>query len=164
MAEGAATAVSLLDAHLTEEERELLAECEQSATEVFAPLALAHEEAGEATKLDRELIGAIAEAGLYERLYRRNDDGTWAVKAMELCLIREGLARGSTAAETAFALQGLGSFPLLQSGTESMIEAWVPRLASGEAVAPDEGCTHTHPAKVENGTVWLALRQAAAVG
>ena len=64
---------------------------------------------------------------------------------MELCLIREGLARGCTEAETAFALQGLGSFPLLQSGTESMIEEWVPRLARGEAVAgfaltePDAG-------------------------
>jgi acyl-CoA dehydrogenase len=145
MAEGAASPASLLDAHLTEEERELLAECERLATERFAPLALAHEEAGHGSKLDRELIGAIAEAGLYERLYRRNEDGTWAVKAMELCLIREGLARGSTAAETAFALQGLGSFPLLQSGTESMIDEWVPRLASGEAVAafalsePDAG-------------------------
>jgi acyl-CoA dehydrogenase len=146
MAEAAGLApVSLLDAHLTEEERVLLAECMRLATERFAPLAIAHEEAGEALKLDRELIGAIAEAGLYDRLYKRNADGTWAVKAMELCLIREGLARGSTAAETAFALQGLGSFPLLQSGTESMIEEWVPRLASGEAVAafalsePDAG-------------------------
>ena len=35
---------------------------------------------------------------------------------MELCLIREGLARHCTEAETAFAVQGLGSFPLLQSG------------------------------------------------
>lgn len=136
---------SLLDAHLTEEERALLAECERLATETLQPLALAHEEAGEGSKLDRDLIGAIAEAGLYDLLYRRDEDGSWAVKAMELCLIREGLARGSTAAETAFALQGLGSFPLLQSGTEAMIDEWVPRLARGEAVAafalsePDAG-------------------------
>ena len=82
---------SLLDAHLTVEERELLAECEQLAVERFAPLALAHEESGEGSKLDRGLIAAIAEAGLYERLYRRDEDGGWAVKAMELCLIREGL-------------------------------------------------------------------------
>jgi alkylation response protein AidB-like acyl-CoA dehydrogenase len=137
--------VSLLDAHLSEEERALLAECEALATEKLAPLAHAHERAGNGSKLDRDLIGAIAAAGLYDRLYRRAEDGSWAVKAMELCLIREGLARGSTAAETAFALQGLGSFPLLQSGTEAMISAWVPRLARGEAVAafalsePDAG-------------------------
>jgi acyl-CoA dehydrogenase len=145
MAAGTEAQVSLLDAHLSEEERALLAECEELATEKLAPLAHAHEEAGNGSKLDRDLIGAIAEAGLYDRLYRRDEDGTWAVKAMELCLIREGLARGSTAAETAFALQGLGSFPLLQSGTEAMIEEWVPRLARGEAVAafalsePDAG-------------------------
>jgi acyl-CoA dehydrogenase len=127
--------VALLDAHLTEAERDLLAECERLAEERFAPLARAHEERGEGSKLDRELIGAIADAGLYERLYRRDEGGGWAVQAMELCLIREGLARGSTAAETAFALQGLGSFPLLQSGTAAMVEEWVPRLARGEAVA-----------------------------
>lgn len=145
VATGTEAQVSLLDAHLTEDERALLAECEALATEKLAPLAHAHEEAGNGSKLDRDLIGAIAEAGLYDRLYARNDDGTWAVKAMELCLIREGLARGSTAAETAFALQGLGSFPLLQSGTDAMIDEWVPRLARGEAVAafalsePDAG-------------------------
>lgn len=40
---------------------------------------------------------------------------------------------------------------------------FVIELASGQAVAPDEGCTHTHPAKVENGVVWLSVRQAVAV-
>ena len=65
---------------------------------------------------------------------------------MDLCLIREGLARGCTEAETAFAVQGLGSFPLLQSGRPEAIAArGSPRLAAGEAVAgfaltePDAG-------------------------
>ena len=40
---------------------------------------------------------------------------------------------------------------------------FVIELASGKAVAPDEGCTRSHPAKVENGVVWLSIRQAAAV-
>jgi nitrite reductase (NADH) small subunit len=39
---------------------------------------------------------------------------------------------------------------------------FVIELASGEAVAPDRGCTRSHPAKVENGTVWLSVREAAA--
>ena len=38
---------------------------------------------------------------------------------------------------------------------------FVIELASGNAVAPDEGCAHSHPAKVENGTVWLSVRQVA---
>jgi nitrite reductase (NADH) small subunit len=39
---------------------------------------------------------------------------------------------------------------------------FVIELESGRAVAPDEGCTHAHPVKVENGTVWLSVRQRAA--
>jgi len=38
---------------------------------------------------------------------------------------------------------------------------FVIELASGEAVAPDEGCAHAHPTKVENGTVFLSVRQVA---
>ena len=39
---------------------------------------------------------------------------------------------------------------------------FVIELESGRAVAPDEGCTHVHSAKVENGMVWLSVRQSAA--
>ena len=39
---------------------------------------------------------------------------------------------------------------------------FVIELESGKAVAPDEGCTHSHSAKVENGIVWLSLRQSKA--
>ncbi|MBS1860097.1 MAG: acyl-CoA dehydrogenase family protein [Actinobacteria bacterium] len=142
-----AVATGPLDAHLEPAQRELLARCERLARERFAPLAAAHEAAGEGSRLDRELVGALAAEGLFERLYRRGEDRSWSavVGAMDLCLIREGLARASTAAETAFGLQGLGSYPILQSGTAAVIERWVPRLASGEAVAafalsePDAG-------------------------
>jgi nitrite reductase (NADH) small subunit len=40
---------------------------------------------------------------------------------------------------------------------------FVIELANGQAVAPDQGCTRSHPAKVENGVVWLSIRQAATV-
>lgn len=120
------------DAHLDPEQRALLAECERLGAECFAPL---HERAPEG-ELDRPLVRALAEQGLLERLYQHQREGWSAeVGALELCLIREGLARTSTAAETAFAVQGLGSFPLLQSGTPAAIDAWIPRLASGDAVA-----------------------------
>ena len=35
-------------------------------------------------------------------------------------------------------------------------------LKSGVAIAPDEGCTRAHPAKVENGAVWLYVQTAVA--
>jgi len=37
---------------------------------------------------------------------------------------------------------------------------WNIELATGEAVAPDEGCAATYPVKVENGTVFLSLSSA----
>ena len=35
-------------------------------------------------------------------------------------------------------------------------------LKSGVAIAPDEGFTRAHPAKVENGAVWLYVQTATA--
>jgi len=55
------------------------------------------------------------------------------------------LAGGSTAAETAFALQGLGSYPIIQAGSDEVRRRWIPAVARGEAVAafaltePDAG-------------------------
>ncbi|MNO09820.1 Assimilatory nitrite reductase [NAD(P)H] small subunit [compost metagenome] len=37
---------------------------------------------------------------------------------------------------------------------------WQIDLESGEALAPDIGCAHHHSARVENGRVLLALREA----
>jgi nitrite reductase [NAD(P)H] small subunit len=37
---------------------------------------------------------------------------------------------------------------------------FVIELRSGVAVAPDEGCTRAHPAKVENNIVWLYVQTA----
>ncbi len=39
---------------------------------------------------------------------------------------------------------------------------FVIELESGRAVAPDEGCTHVYPVKVENGIVLLSVRHSAA--
>jgi len=40
---------------------------------------------------------------------------------------------------------------------------FVIELKTGTAVAPDEGCTRTHPAKVENGMVWLGVKTAVSI-
>lgn len=124
--------MTLLDAHLDDGQRELLAQTARLAGERLAPIA----EAGAPGGLNRELMVALADVGLLARLFQCGGDG-WVpdVAAMDLCLIREGLARHCTEAETAFAVQGLGSFPLLQSGTPELVAEWAPRLAAGEAVA-----------------------------
>ena len=86
--------------------------------------------AGAIGSLNRKLIAGLAEAGLVERLFPLGGE----VRATELCLIRQGLARKSTDAETAFAMQGLGAYPILQSGTPEQHQRWIPEVAAGRAV------------------------------
>jgi acyl-CoA dehydrogenase len=126
------TTVSSLTAYLDPDQRTLVGEVRCAAHEVFAPIA----ERGPTGAVDRDLLGALGDQGLLGRLFRRGSRG-WEpeVSAVELCLIRESLARGCTEAETAFAMQGLGSFPVLQSGRRDAIEEWIPRVATGQAVA-----------------------------
>ena len=80
-------------------------------------------------RVDRELIRSLAESGLLARLYPEQ-----GVSAMDLCLIRQGLARIDTEAETAFAMQGLGSYPIHQSARPEVAQHWIPGVARGEIV------------------------------
>ncbi|HEX7239946.1 MAG TPA: acyl-CoA dehydrogenase family protein [Longimicrobiaceae bacterium] len=52
-----------------------------------------------------------------------------------LCLVRETLARADGLADFAFAMQGLGSGPLTLFGSEALKRRYLPRVASGEAIA-----------------------------
>ncbi|RZQ60594.1 acyl-CoA dehydrogenase family protein [Amycolatopsis suaedae] len=98
-----------------------LAEVEAVAVELTA---LASESPG----VNRPLLRALAGRGLLPALF----DGS--VSARRLCVLREGLARHCTEAETALALQGLGAHPLLSGGPD-VVNTWIPAVAGGEAVA-----------------------------
>lgn len=106
---------------LSEKERQLLEEAEEIGRHLPHP-------GGES--VDRDLLLALADAGLLRRLYSEA-----GVSAIELCLIRQGLARVNTAAETAFAVQGLGSYPIYLAASPELRERWIPAVAAGEAVA-----------------------------
>jgi len=118
---------------LTPEQQRLIEETRQRARDVLAPIS----REGEPGRVNRNLVRALAEQGLLPRLFPKRAGGAREgdVSALELCLIRESLAQGSTEAETAFAMQGLGAYPILQSGTEEQVARWVPAVARGEAVA-----------------------------
>ena len=115
-----------LDLHLSDADRDLYERTRALARSTLTPLAAA----GQPGRVNRPLIGALAEHGLLGRLF-----ATDGVRALELCLIREALARACTEAETAFALQGLGAYPIVQAGSPALRDEWVPRVASGNAVA-----------------------------
>ena len=107
------------------------------ARDLLAPIA----RSGEPGRVNRELVSALSTHGLVPEVLRPGRE----VPALTLCLVREGLARYSTEAETAFALQGLGAHPILAAGRAEVVDRWIPRVSAGEAVAafaltePDAG-------------------------
>jgi acyl-CoA dehydrogenase len=113
--------------------RELIEEARRVAREVLEPLV----EAGEPGRVNRPLVRALAESGLLPRLFPKSAGGyrDGEVSSLELCLLREAVARESAEAETALALQGLGAYPILQSGREEVVSRLAAPVARGEAVA-----------------------------
>jgi alkylation response protein AidB-like acyl-CoA dehydrogenase len=113
--------------------RDLIEQARRVAREVLSPLV----ESGEPGRVNRSLVRALAEHDLLPRLFPRSAGGSreGEVSAMELCVLREAIARESAEAETALALQGLGAYPILQSGREEIIQRLVTPVARGEAVA-----------------------------
>jgi acyl-CoA dehydrogenase len=94
-------------------------------------------EAGEPGRVNRELVTAMGRLGLLARLFPGVAAGqpSRQASATDLCLLRESLATQTTEAETALALQGLGSYPVLQSGRVDQVLRWLPAAAAGDAVA-----------------------------
>jgi acyl-CoA dehydrogenase len=54
---------------------------------------------------------------------------------MNLCIIREELARVCGQADTNFIMQGLGSYPITLGGTPEQKARYLPPIATGEAIA-----------------------------
>ena len=108
---------------LTDEQHTYLRQVREVAAAELVPLA----EQGVEGAVNRPLLEAMGRHGLLARLF--GNSGRSAA-AMELCLLREALAEVCTDAETALALQALGSYPLLLFGTEGSGRA-LPRRGGG---------------------------------
>jgi acyl-CoA dehydrogenase len=113
---------------LTAEQRSFAEHVRAVAAERLRPIA----EAGSPGRVNRELIKAMGDLGLLARLF--GDAESREAAATDLCLLRESLATVSTEAETALALQGLGAYPILQSGLPDTVDRWLPAVAAGDAV------------------------------
>ena len=118
---------------LTPDERELAALVARAGTEVFRPLAEAW---GERDDLNRDLARALGKEGIFPLLVPAAYGGTLdrPFRSMTLCLVREELARTCLQAEELFAIQGLGSYPLLLAGTDAQKARHLPALARGDQV------------------------------
>jgi acyl-CoA dehydrogenase len=87
-------------------------------------------------RVNRPLLAAMGKLGLLRGLFGgQPDEPPRDAAALHLCLLRESLAQVSGEAETALALQGLGSYPILQSGPPALAARWLPEVISGRALA-----------------------------
>ncbi len=115
-------------------QRDLYVRARRSAAEVLGPIAVA----GPKGRVNRSLVEALATEGLLSHLFPDGlTDGREPerVSASDLCLLREAIATESTEAETALAMQGLGSYPILEAGSDELARRWIPQVAAGKAVA-----------------------------
>jgi alkylation response protein AidB-like acyl-CoA dehydrogenase len=119
---------------LTSEQAAFMGEARRVANESLLTAA----NRGVRGRVNRDLLRALADTGMLPRLFPAATDGSGsnrAVSALELCLLREAIAQECTEAETALAMQGLGGYPILQSGSPQLVERYVVPIARGEAVA-----------------------------
>lgn len=86
-------------------------------------------------RVNRALVEACGETGLLDWLYPQADGESVPAAAATICALREAIGYVSAEAESAFAMQGLGGYPVLQSGQRHHKERWIPRLRSGTAIA-----------------------------
>ncbi len=130
-----------MDFAFTSDQQALQDGTRRLAEERIAPIA---EEADESPAVHRGLMSILAESELL-RYTVPEDYGGYGVRVMNLCIIREELARVSAQADTNFIMQGLGSFPITLGGTHEQKSRYLPPVARGEAIAafaltePDAG-------------------------
>ena len=83
-----------------------------------------------------ELVRQLGAAGFLKYAVPRQFGGFGAtVEARHLCILREELARVDALADTLFALQALGSYPIALVGNDQQKARYLPKVAGGEAIA-----------------------------
>jgi acyl-CoA dehydrogenase len=91
---------------------------------------------GDVEQQARRLVRELGQAGYTRYAVPKAYGGVrTTVHARDLCILREELARGSSLADTMFAMQALGSYPITLAGNEEQKSRYLPKVAGGEAIA-----------------------------
>ena len=93
-------------------------------------------QADEAGTVDPEIRAALAASGLTTLLVPAAFGGrSERVDALAVTVVREQLAQYSAHADSLFAMQGIGSFPITTGGSDAVCKQWLPAVAALDAVA-----------------------------
>jgi acyl-CoA dehydrogenase len=128
-----ATTKSKGEFFLNEEHERLAAEIEAFAGAEVEPRAA---ESPDYTAQALDFLRRLAQAGFLRHVVPRNYGGLQPqLDIRSLCVIRSALARHSALADTMFAMQGLGSYPITLAGSDALKRRFLPAVAGGTAVA-----------------------------
>jgi acyl-CoA dehydrogenase len=113
----------------------------EMAQELLLPVS----QQGAPGRVNRDLVRALGETGVLGLLFPEDAGERGQARARTICLMREAIGYVSAEVEAAAAMQGLGGYPVLQSGQPHQLERWLAPLRKGTAVAafaltePDAG-------------------------
>lgn len=107
---------------------ELAAKAREIADKLVRPLAAKYDKAQE---YNWEAAKAVAQAGLF-RTFVPKEYGGHGAGVLALARVTEELAKADSGFGVAFAVNALGSFPILVGGTEAQKKKWLPSIAAGE--------------------------------
>jgi acyl-CoA dehydrogenase len=118
----------------TDAHREFALELEAWAADRIAPLVA--EEPKDVDTTFREIVRRLGAGGWLQYVVPKPFGLAPArLDVRTLCLARETLGQLSGMADFAFGMQGLGSGPISQFGTDELKQRYLPRVAAGEAIA-----------------------------
>jgi butyryl-CoA dehydrogenase len=112
----------------TDQAKALAAKAREIADAHVRPGAKKHDKLQE---YNWEAARAVAEAGLF-RTFVPKAYGGHEAGVLALAMVTEELARADSGFGVAFAVNALGSFPLIVGGTDEQKRRWLPQVASGE--------------------------------
>ncbi len=119
--------------YLEGEHRVLSGELEDFARNEIEPRSA---ESPDYTTQARDFLRRLAEEGLLRLVVPRAYGGLHPqLDIRSLCLARRALSRYSSLADTMFAMQGLGSYPITLAGSDKLKQQFLPRVAAGKAIA-----------------------------
>jgi butyryl-CoA dehydrogenase len=84
-----------------------------------------------AQEYNRDAARACAEAGLF-KVFIPKEYGGFGAGSLALCLVTEELAKADSGFGVAYAVNALGSTPIVVGGTEEQKQKWLPAVARGE--------------------------------
>jgi acyl-CoA dehydrogenase len=105
--------------------------------EAWAAVSVAHIHSDDNDADCKQLVSLLGEAGWLRHAVAGQAFGGRGetVDTRTICLLRETLARHNGLADFAFAMQGLGAGPISLDGSDAQKKAYLPRVASGQAIA-----------------------------